>query len=267
MLVRTFKEYVALSMLGLMMLRDRGYTLPDIVKRSGGGEFPERTGSNHDRPAAKAAYTLLHLGQFSQARNFDGLIAEFGEQVMSHPHFNSEGAVIDAVIQILQLPYARNRITSDALKSLRRVLLLPDEDSKLRDTLSRKEAICVHCRRKLEPNELVTFSYSEANEAVLYCIRCVRPENIPCTGCGEPAPIGARLKSVIKAVCPTCQAKAQGKAVPSGDIKPGILTRIQEEVLATERVQVRGTGLRIRPPAPTFTNVPEEGNANAYDDR
>lgn len=264
MLIRTFKEYVALSTLALMVCRDRGYSMYDLVKRGGNGEFPDISGSEHDRPAARASYTLLQGGQFAQNRNLNGVIAEMGEQVLANPHHSSEGAVIDAVIQILNLPYARNRIGSDALKSLRRALLLPDEVAKLRDTLSKKESVCVNCRRKLEPNELVTFNYAEDGNAALYCIKCVRPEVIPCHGCGETATIGQRLKSVIKATCLTCQAKAQGKEPPKEAPQEGLRTRVRQEILeAQQRVATRrGAALR-NVPLPTFAEAENPFDDNA----
>ena len=101
--------------------------------------------------------------------------------------------LINRIVEILQLPYARNRITTTMLNSLREAVLNADEVAKFNTLVAVKEMECTGCNHMFKLSEAVSFaSGGRGGELKLYCRNCWRPQYKACRqhNCNNVVSIG-----------------------------------------------------------------------------
>ena len=110
----------------------------------------------------------------------DELLKDITALLATKDTSGSDGDLIEQIVDILRLPHARNTLSGDALKTLRKAILLPEERAKFINTTQQREMACVACGHQFEPCELTVFSHEG-----FYCNNCVRPESVVCRHCNE----------------------------------------------------------------------------------
>lgn len=134
------------------------------------------------------------------------VVKDLEEQLIQTQADRCEGQVLDTIIELLGLPYSKNRITSNTLTKLRRALLLPYEAAALNMNLERQELYCHACARRFEDREMLTL-VMENREPVLMCALCLPPNVFRCQNCHGPMEIAKNVHSAMKrtGVCEGCR--------------------------------------------------------------
>lgn len=131
-----------------------------------------------------------------------------------------EQDLVDRIVQVLQLPYARNTLSGDTLRRLRQAILLPGEMGGLMARLERKEMSCINCGQNLHMGESVTITQNEHGETTLSCHRCSTPTSVSCASCHEAAPLSAKAQTAMARMqCPKCQEKGMKVGKGKGEEK------------------------------------------------
>jgi hypothetical protein len=126
-------------------------------------------------------------------------------QIMGRPRH--DGALIDELAAVLKLDGGRSVLNANALTTLRKLILIPDELMELKQHL--KEAGCVNCGKPLRDYFLAIAGPAPGE---VFCLGC-RGVVIGCLGCGRPKTIPPELLALIKERCDTC--KEHGGTAPN----------------------------------------------------
>lgn len=115
----------------------------------------------------------------------DELIRELEQRLYSDGGKETDGGIIDTIVDILHLPFVENGISSKQLRQLRKALFSPEELMILREELKKQELMC-GCGHVFESGELGTLRTNEEGGVRLHCASCLRPTRIACR-CGKKA--------------------------------------------------------------------------------
>jgi hypothetical protein len=122
----------------------------------------------------------------------DELIDVLASAVRDHRHgVKGDANLVDAIVDVIQLPFSRNILAGRNMQDLRRAVLVPSEAVGLADRLKKKETQCASCGHIFQHRELVVPASDSASQ-VLYCFRCLEPDYVSCqhSGCNNVVPVG-----------------------------------------------------------------------------
>lgn len=207
-MIKLLKGVVQEFLLILAYLQDRGYTMQD-VKRGVQDEWGGRM-NPQNRAMTADAYSQVRntLAQFDDGQVEEQSLQSLFETVLTT--LRSKGKtpsdLVDAIVDVLKGPYARNVLSGQTLTMLRKVLLLPEESAGLVERLKKKEMSCAHCGHKFEGTEMAC-SYFEASGVVFFCYGCAFPTYIRCAKCQGSAIIPNKLRDGLNhaRICEECK--------------------------------------------------------------
>lgn len=200
MLIRMFRDVADFTRLSWMYIRDQGEKPNDILRYFRNGDAPRSTKNVNERDEAHRTYIRLQNQGFNLHYDFTNLIGELGEQLAHADHPQADHNIIDEVISLLNLPYVRNTINAEAIRRLRKAVLIPEEAASLTVKLDRLELHCGGCQALLQEGEMVTLHVGEGRNAerIIYCTRCRVPEYMPCRSCRRTHDIPASLAKMLR---------------------------------------------------------------------
>ena len=116
--------------------------------------------------------------------DLDSLIETLATQIIEDSGKASHDAsLIDTMVRILQLPWARNCIGRSELETLRKAILTDEELTKLKSSLTNRELSCGECHRPLRTGEMVTVIPDGTKSNLIVCHSCIRPDYVACDHC------------------------------------------------------------------------------------
>lgn len=152
--------------------------------------------------------------------------------------------LLDRVAEIMQSPFARNRLSQTVFDALRRAILLPSEVRAARELMDQRLHHCPSCNHRFQTDELVTYF----NEA-MYCSRCRPPQSMACSaiGCDEPSRIpDGLIRRFAKQLCSShSQAKKDGKPVEAPQERESDAMNVWNAMRDTLRLDVTPRDLGI----------------------
>lgn len=167
---------------------------------------------------------FIHETNNFDAWNMTDLIDVIGAQINAQVNQDrpSDKDLIDTIVRLLQLPFARNRFNGETLNNLKTALLLPDEAAGLKEKLQRQEWYCT-CGHKFESGEMGTI-VSDHRTTVMVCANCTFPTRIACGNGKHSLGVSKAFhKSIIKergSACELCVVEATPEA-PDAEIRIG----------------------------------------------
>ena len=189
-MIRQYREFFEKVFLTLLYLQYRKGTTPrDVVQNA--VDYWHHPGSvGHFEGIEKVQRCAQHILENGHALGegmYDEMIVELADQLLvdSEKGFK-DGSLIDRLVRILGLPYARNTLNSRVLVDLRKALLLPDEMAQLGERLEQKEMRCAGCTHQFVNHEMVTVS-KDGHDTLIHCMKCHRPSFVPCLKCDDRA--------------------------------------------------------------------------------
>jgi len=103
--------------------------------------------------------------------SIDEMISELIRQIEQHRGDDNKSArevdLIDNIVSILNLPFARNALNRGTLYALRQALLLPEEMAALNVKLKQRELTCSDCGHILRGGEMVTL-VTDGRDVILH---------------------------------------------------------------------------------------------------
>ena len=187
-MLRFYKEFMEECLMVLLYLKHRdGVSMDDITRWVARASWPDEL---------KAIVRASPYTSYTPPDSIDDMITTIKDQlkVINEERGSGEdGNLINAIIRILQLPFARNAINGEQLKALRTALLLPEELGGLTTRLEARELTCGQCSRPLRNEEMVTIS-RDRQGVVLLCHACQRPTVMACDHGGCQGHVGLDKK-------------------------------------------------------------------------
>lgn len=217
-MLRMYRQFAEQVLCALLFLRDRAGDSFGPIHEHVVVSWRREDGRNRFHNDGQAA-NLIHTVNFLTERNdfemnLSEMITTLGDQIRAAQ--NSIGSsqdkdLLDAIVRVTGLPYARNRMSGDVLESLKKALLLPDEIAGLKERLGREEMHCTTCGKKFMNGEMGSFINERGRSSVM-CTNCYHPVWIA-SGCQKHSTeiTQSVIKSIIKlgqTACETCKAEA-----------------------------------------------------------
>jgi hypothetical protein len=145
---------------------------------------------------------------------------------------NNEGDLIEQMVRILGLPYARNAISGRTLTQLRNALMLPGELG-AGAALQTQELACTACNHTFVLGEMTTIHQGENRNIGLMCTGCLPPTSARCRNCAESVPLNQRKVHTLlsKGISCQCQLKKGSPVAVQGNPLDDILTNIDGGVV------------------------------------
>ena len=200
MMIRVYKDTAKFMFLCWMWMREQGADVGSLNQYFRNGARKPRDRNEGDR--AQAFRNQLNESGFGYEANLSDMIQEMGEQIAKADSPNADASIIDEIVRILRLPYARNNINADHLKLLKRAILMPDEVAALNASLNDIEGRCTACNRVFSSGEMVTYQKDEQRRGdttpSIYCTICVPPDFARCGECGETHPSTKNLRAILR---------------------------------------------------------------------
>ena len=193
-MIRVYREFLQKVLVVLAYIKVRqgnGNPAPSFDEMSGlvrdrMGTYPDGV----DPEQVQVATYRMQLGKAESGLDdtIDEMMAMVSKQLKEAQDGSNEGNysdLIDTLVTVLQLPYARNTLSGKTMQSLKKALLLPSELNGIKETLKKKERHCAGCGHKFVSSEVATITTGEQDEGLLMCIKCIIPTYIRCSGCDK----------------------------------------------------------------------------------
>jgi hypothetical protein len=186
-MIRFYRNFVQNILLILFWVKLRETSLPDVIQ-----EIRDALPSRDHPPSPSDVNTDRFQSIWDALDNaeLNGVSADILDEMLdllakqlTQREKGDDGTLIDSIVRILNLPYARSLIGGQTMTRLRDALLLPDELVKF-VTVQQREASCTGCAHTFKSGELATILL-EANGAGLRCTRCTCPTFVACHRCRE----------------------------------------------------------------------------------
>ena len=140
-----------------------------------------------------------------------------------------EKDLLDAIVEVLNLPYGRNALSGGAYDRLVDALLIPSETAGLVRKLRAREISCCGCGHQFAVGEIGTIIPAERREGVvIHCVTCSSPDTIRCKKCEGSLPLPKRLWNAIRSKALICEKCGSGTENQVAD-EPGEPPRNQPE--------------------------------------
>ena len=169
---------------------------------------------------------------------FDSIIEQLVKQINEDGQ-NSDGTLIDQLVEVLQKPYRKNILSGQSLQQLEQALLIPSELAGLTSRLAKREMSCTHCGHIFVNGEMLTAQVRENlnGEPIgmeMVCQNCCAPSYVKCSQCNSQAEITKRQHAAINKdrLCNKCkESKKSGNAVAASDTpEPTVLQPERDRV-------------------------------------
>jgi hypothetical protein len=194
----------------------------------------------------------LHIGRtLTEVR--EDLAAQIKEE-RDQP--KADATLIDTLVDVLQLPYLRNLITPEMVKSLRRAILVPSEAMGLAERLRKRESGCVRCGHTFRSHEMAVAYRNPGDEGmVFYCHRCIQPDLVACQhqDCNQAVPM--RNAYVRKNVSKGIDCGEHTPAADAANPNAPVVVALNDIANHLEQAGVNPVSLRRRMPR-SFGAVP-----------
>jgi predicted RNA-binding Zn-ribbon protein involved in translation (DUF1610 family) len=178
-MIRLYRQQAQRVMVGLMYLRRLGYDFRQAFEYYGNQSAPK------DPVLATALRSALQDRETTQMGTIENFIGELAPAINADGKFQqADSTLVDLIVEICQLPYARANLSPRTMQELRRALLLPDELAGLNDRLRRREASCMSCGHAFQMGEAATV-LTGPDGIILECMRCRLPMSVPCYASGD----------------------------------------------------------------------------------
>lgn len=138
----------------------------------------------------------------SHAITLDQIIEELIVQIEQNDLKESDADLVDTIVRILQLPYARQMLSGEGLKQLRRAILLPEEASGLLARLEQLEKTCATCGHTFQGGELMVLK-ERNTDRTFHCTKCVSIHSMACERCGNTV----EVQEVKHVACEACSGE------------------------------------------------------------
>ena len=187
-MLRFYKEFMEECLMVLLYIKYRNdVSMDNITRWVARASWPDEL---------KAIVRASPYTSYTPPDSIDDMIGTIKDQLKAineERGSGEDGNLINAIIRILQLPFARNAINGEQLKALRTALLLPEELGGLTARLEARELTCGQCSRPLRNEEMVTIS-RDRQGVVLLCHACMRPSVMACDHGGCQGHVGLDKK-------------------------------------------------------------------------
>jgi hypothetical protein len=177
---RVYKDFLRRCLLVLLHYRDLGYGVKQADSYAN-DYWRKRSVSGKGTPESRAKIQkLLNFldggADYSyQTQNIDEMIDQIADQLETCEEAVNDRDLIDTMVRILQLPYARSILSGNTLQMLRAAILLPDELIALKSQL-KENMSCIGCGHKLLHGEMAIYSHQgEGSNHGFLCSRCQKP--------------------------------------------------------------------------------------------
>lgn len=189
-MLRQYRSFFEKVFIALLYMRFRRGTSPREAFQYAVDEWhPGRPSIGRFEHADKLIHCARGIvengGQQFTDDSWDGMLVEMADQLLvEEVKGPKDGTLIDRMVRVIGLPYARNALGARVLRDLRTALLLPDEMAQLGERLEAREMSCHMCRHIFQNNEMVTL-LKDGHDVLMYCTRCHKPGIVSCTLCEE----------------------------------------------------------------------------------
>lgn len=197
--------------------------------------------SSYGHTAAERSYLNELCERLSQERG-GATSAEMAKDLLSRlmNEEAGEGDLIDQVVAILQLPYPRNVLGNNTIRTLQNAILRPDELSALQ-AVRTTERQCGGCSHTFSQGEMCSWvrGGSAGESPTLLCVRCFKPERIHCSQCVGSAALPKKVFSMLSKMPFDCghHSSAAAAGVESEPSAPDAPSQVvPAEVPFTERL-------------------------------
>lgn len=209
--------YVYISGITSMNRMQRG--VQDYLRNTRRGAFPLGSPFNDPEVIEAARFALdditLH-GHEEYNKSLAGLIRTLAGILRSKNPMGEKG-LLEAIVEVLNLPYGRNALSGSAYDRLVDALLIPSETAGLVRRLRARELACCGCGHQFADAEIGTIVVGRQQEGiVILCANCSSPGAIRCKRCEGSLPLPKRLFNAIRSktlVCESCKSGAGNEAV------------------------------------------------------
>jgi len=174
--------------------------------------FFNRSGSKLDN----VLDVILHRRVYED-ETLDDMIALLVDRLSEINSGTKEDAdLIDAMVQALQLPYARSTFSARTFLALRKALLLPSEMTAVTTRIKQREISCGGCNHVFRRGEMITFS-AEGTDVVMLCTRCQLPVYMSCKNCDRTIAIDKKLSTALNKTV-DCGCSKEGKLKDAAEV-------------------------------------------------
>lgn len=154
--------------------------------------------------------------------DMDKILPELHTLLLNEAHrsqFETEGDMINLIVNELKLPYFRNHLSGNNLDRLRHQLLLPQERAEFQRLMANKEMACVQCGHQFNNGEMSTYT-----EEGFVCSNCYTPNQMGCKHCEQSAHVPDKLRDGIRKVG-DCGCRERKKGIAE-ELEVDIPTRV-----------------------------------------
>ena len=254
-MLRLFRTYIEYALIHILWCHSQGLSVSQMRK-----EILETYGRYNNTPDEH----VLSMGVGQAYTHFTGALlpmnvaTDLARTLISDQKSGSQDVeIISKLVKALQLPYPRNVLSGETIKSIQKALLLPEEMVGLSARLDKQELSCASCGHTFLHGEMTSIVVDANGRNILQCTTCFIPEQIACRSCRvNHTKVYEKLGSFIKAsqTCEKCSGKevttqsstaAKKKfkqAIFGGD--RGALGPFREDVILQDGIMDQGQGGR-----------------------
>lgn len=208
----------------------------------------------------RSQLTSMSLGNVLRQLDMDNFIQQLVEGLTDESDAG-DVKLINEIVELLQLPFTGNRLSSDTLDALRRAVLRPSELAAFQKA-SREGFTCTTCKHTFQSRELGVLERGPNNNIMMRCLRCSNPQYSTCRSCGGSAPLVGpaadilRHDKLVRCECREVKKESKSKSfnnevVRRNEAGPGVIepaathmTQDDFEVIRLSRMQQEARALR-----------------------
>jgi hypothetical protein len=254
---RVYKDLLQKVLLLCLHYRDMNFNLSHALQYTKEHWYDAYSSSSRKRdPKGKVRYAISFIENMRgyDSNALDELINDLTAIVGSNAE-PSDRTLLDAIVDILGLPYAKHVLTGSIIKQLRTALMVPEEIADLRAMLG-KELCCGRCGSVFASGEMTTFVDTGAGKE-FYCVYCSTPSKMPC--------YNDRTKTVairdIKGLSPILSTH---HTLSEAGHPPHSAEDLMAEILRMDTAQAEAISPAPSIPAPVFTTTEWVNASSAF---
>ena|SRR3989304_219036 len=193
-MVRLYKEIATKILTCLLELKLNGHDLADVEDKACDCWYNRIAGNQQDAAVIQAigSYVNQKSNRAATVRDVETIDDLINIMVKQLTFEQDSGDIIDALVETVRLPYARNVLSGKTIDELRKAILIPSEIVGLKDRLIKRELSCVSCGHEFTNAEIGVISKEDAGVEI-FCAKCAYPTHVACVVCKRTTKLSTEI--------------------------------------------------------------------------